>query len=118
MKKILILLCLLVSFAASAESYKFMYSGKKDADPMSYRLINRDPVILNFLTDLSAVQVILEGESLLFYIADCYDSGREILLTAVMDDGRRARFSITNEMTIFVVGEYSYVITDIPKTRW
>lgn len=118
MKKILILLCLIVSFAASAESYKYMYSGRKDADPMGYMLINRDPVILNFLTDLSAVQVILEGESLLFYIADCYDSGREILLNTVLGDGRKARFSISNEMTIFVVGDYSYVITDIPKSRW
>lgn len=118
MKKILVLFCLLVSITASAESFKYMYGGPSNTDVMSYVRLNTQPVILNYLTELSAIQLIFEGDSLMFYIISTKEKGREIIVSTVTSDGRKTNFSITNEMTIFVLGDIGYVITDIPKNMW
>lgn len=119
MKKILILFCLLVSFTTKAESFNYIYSGREDQPIESYIRINADPVGLNFIKDLDAIQLILEGNSFMFYVVKVYERGENnSLVKTVASDGRLAVFDIHKSFTVFSLGEIVYIVTNIPKYKW
>lgn len=118
MKKILILFCLLVSFTIKAESFNYMYFGKANQSIESYTRVNVDPVVLNFIEELEAIQLVFEGNSIMFYVVKIYEGESGTIIKTVASDGRQAGFSIDKSLTIFSLGEFIYVITNLPKYKW
>lgn len=45
-----------------------MYSGKANQSIESYTRVNVDPVVLNFIEELEAIQLVFEGNSIMFYV--------------------------------------------------
>ena len=117
MKYLLVLFCLFASFTTKAESFNYMYSGSVDEPLSEYTRINEDPVILTFIEELQAIQLIYEGNSLMFTILSTEEGRTGIIVKTVANDGRRAKFIIAEKMTAFELGKYIYVITNLPKYK-
>ena len=119
MKKIFILLCMLISITVNAKSFKYeyIYSGDADGATMSYERINKGPVIVNFIEEIEAIQLIWDDTELMFYIKDALPvkEGETVLIATQKDTNAKTTFLVNETGIIFIVGKYGYLITNTPK---
>lgn len=119
MKKLIILLFCIITTTVSAESFKYLYAGDLDVSSRYYKKINSNPVSLNFLEDNEAIQLVVEGESIMFYITGIQNvSEYEMKITTITKSGDRVNFVCFPQFIIFSVEDIGYVITDVPKYAW
>lgn len=118
MKHLMLVILLLATMSTNAESFKYMYGGQEGHAPSTFIRLNEEPVHLNFLEDIEAIQVVYGDENVLFYVMAATKEDDETIVAAMKKDGTKAIFSIRDKVTIFQIDDYIYVITNIPKEYW
>lgn len=123
MRKYLFLFCLfLICIAIDAQSftYKYLYFGDANGATKSYVRINKDPVVLTFIEKEEAIQLVWEGDNLVFYVKDVLNmSENETLITAVQKGSNiYATFYLKDSSVLLILGKYAYLITDIQKPKY
>lgn len=113
-------ICILASsILASAESFKYLYAGDASLDHPFYQKINATPVSINFLEDNEAIQLIIEGESVMFYVIEVTQvDEHEMRILTVTKSGDGVKFACIPGFIIFRVKDVGYIATNIPKYAW
>ena len=121
MKKIItIVFCMLASLTlASAESFNYLYSGYIVKGSETFIRLNTNPVFINFIEDNEAIRLVIEGESVMFYVSEItHISEYEMKITTLKKDGSIVVFTCIPGFIVFTIGDMGYIATDVPKYAW
>lgn len=112
--------CILAgSILASAESFKYLYAGNAKLENPYYQKINNNPISINFLEDNEAIQLVVEGESIMFYIIEVTQINEyEMIILTTTKSGDGVKFACVPGFIIFRVDDVGYIATNIPKYAW
>lgn len=111
-------MCILTT-TVNAESFKYLYAGDATVSNPYYQKINKNPVSINFLEDNEAIQLVVEGESIMFYIIEVTQVDKyETRVLTVTKSGDGVKFACVPGFIIFRVDNVGYIATNIPKYAW